>query len=381
MYMVKRRICFVNGTSPMFNGGIGNYQKNLINYLKNENLDITWLYKSDKHEDYLKGGIKYVGLKCNKLPFIDDISFNIKARKYLNKNYFDVINSHAIWGYWMKKYKKKDNQKIIHTYHGATYPYYRIHLKRFGVIKRILLSPLLIYGYLIEKPPMINSDRIICVSEKVKRQIEETYRKRKNIEAIRTGVNLKDFKLRDKNKSRKSIGLEKNKIYGLYIAKGGYWIKGLDRVVKVSEEIYKENKNYRLIVAGSDKNKVKNLIKRNFIIYKEGVSRDEIPYYYNSSDFFFCLSRYEGGAPTLVVSEAMASGCLIISSRDAEQEILKEDKNCIMIDNFDDKDAKRIVEINNNKQKKQNLIDNSIKAIKDISLEKWGRNYLEILVK
>ncbi len=379
--MINRRICFVNGTSPMFNGGIGNYQKNLINYLKEGNLDITWLYKSDKYENYLKEGVKYFGLKCNKLPFIEDISFNIKARRYLNKNYFDVINSHAIWGYWMKNYKIQNFQKLIHTYHGATYPYYKVHLRRFGIIKRILFSPLLLLGYLIEKPPIRNSDKIICVSEKVKKQIESTYKKRKDISVIRTGVDLKDFKPRDKNKSRKSIGLEKNKIYGLYIAKGGYWIKGLDRVVKISEEIYKENKNYRLIVAGSDKNKVKNLIKRNFIIYKEQVSRKEVPFYYNSSDFFFCLSRYEGGAPTLVVSESMASGCPIICSKDAEQEILIENKNCIMINNFDNKDAKKIIEIVNNKSKKQSIINNSIKAIKDISLEKWGRKYLEILVK
>lgn len=379
--MNKTRICFVNGTSPNFNGGIGNYQKNLINYLKNKNLDITWIYKSDKNEDYSKGDIRYAGLKCNKIPFIEDISFNINARKYLKKNYFDIINSHAIWGHWMRCYKKQKNQKLIHTYHGATYPYYKVHLKRFSRIKRILLSPLLLYGYLIEKPPIKNADKIICVSEKVKKEILNTYKKRKNVLVIRTGVNIKNFKPRDKNKSREKIGLEEDKIYGLYIAKGGYWIKGLDRAVKVSEEIYKENENYRLIVVGSDQNKVRNLLNHKFIIYKEQVSREEIPFYYNSSDFFFCLSRYEGGAPTLVTSEAMASGCLVISSNDAEQEILYDGENSIIINNFDCKDAKRIIEINRNKQKKQNLLKNSIKAIKEISIEKWGRKYLDNLLK
>ncbi len=379
--MEKTKICFI-GSNPNIDGGITNYQKNLIKYIKsknNKNPDIVWVYESEKEESYLKDGINYIGLKVKKIPFIEDFIFNREIKNYLNRNYFDVINSHAIWGYWMKNYKKKEGQTLINTYHGATLPYYKVHLKRFGIINKIFLSPLLLYSYIIEKPPIKKADKIICVSEKVKRQIEEVYGKGKEMYIIRTGVDLSDFKQRNKNLIKKEIGLEKDKIYGLHVAKGGYWIKGLDRAVKLSEEIYKKNKEYRLIVIGSNYERNKHFLNKEFIISLEKVQRNKIPLYYSASDIFFCLSRYDGGAPTLVTSEAMASGCLLVCSMDSEQEIIKDKINGLIIDGFNEDDAEEIIGIIKNKRKKEQIIKNSINTIKEYSLEKWGWQYSKIL--
>jgi glycosyltransferase involved in cell wall biosynthesis len=378
--MEKKKICFI-GADPNFDGGMSNYQKNLIKYIKSEdkNANITWIYKSERKEEYSKEGINYIGLKTRKIIFVDDFIFNAKVGKYLNKNYFDIINSHALWGYWMKNYKKKENQIIINTYHGVTFPYYKIHLQRFGIIKKIFLSPLLLYSYLLERPPIKKADKIICVSNKVKKQIETLYGERKGISVIRTGVDLDNFKQRNKNIVKKKLGLEENKIYGLHVAKGGYWIKGLDRAVKLSEEIYKINKNYRLIVIGPNYKKNKKFLNKEFIISLEKVKREKIELYYSSSDIFFCLSRYEGGAPTLVTSEAMASGCLLICSKDSEQEIIENEKNGLIIEDFYKEDAKKIIKILGDKNKKENIIKNSVKTVKEFSLKKWGRKYLEVL--
>jgi len=379
--MKKTKICFV-GTHPDFEGGIVLFQKNLINYIKSikNPYDITWVYSGKRNIRYTKEGINYVELKTPKTLFLEDMLFNAKVSKFFKHNSFDIINSHAIWGHWMKKYKKKENQTLINTYHGATYPYYKVHLKRFGIINRILLSPLLLYGYLIEKPPIKMADKIICVSEKVKRQVEEVYWKRKNIFVIRTGVDLSSFKERNKNLVKKKLNLDENKIYGLYVGKGGYWIKGLDRAVNLSEEIYKENKNYRLIIIGSDYKKVKKIIyNKKSVIFLENIPRKKMPLYYNASDIFFCLSRYEGGAPTLVASEAMASGCLLVCSKDAEQEIIKNDKNGLIIKDFNKNDANKIINVLNDKKSKNEIIKNSIKTIKELSLAKWGEKYLRVL--
>jgi glycosyltransferase involved in cell wall biosynthesis len=376
----RTKICFVNGTGPNFLGGISLYQKNLIKYIKSrdKNVEITLLYKSDKYEKYEKEGINYLGIKTKKILFIDDILFNKKCKKYLEENYFNIINSHAIYGYWMKNYKRGGNQKIIHTYHGAGYSYYKVHLRRFGLIKKIFLSPLLLYSYLIEKPPIKKADKIICVSEKVKRQIENTYSKRKNLFVIRTGVNLKEFKLKNKSLSKKELNLEKDKVYGLYVARGGYWIKGLDRAVNISEEIYKINNNYRLIVIGAEYKKVKNIIKnKRFLIFLKDIPREKMNHYYSASDLFFCLSRYEGGAPTLVTSEAMASGCPVICSKDSEQEIIKNGQNGLIIEKFDRKDAEIVINLLNDKRRE--IIKNAIETIKKLSLEKWGEKYMDIL--
>lgn len=378
----KKRLCFVS-SDPEIEGGMTNYLKNLIKYIqsKNKNIELIWIYKSYENKDYIKEHVRYIGLKTKNIKFIDDFLFNKKVKIFLEENYFEIINSHAIYGYWMDKYKKEKNQKLINTYHGSAFPYYRIHLKRFNLIKKILLSPLLIYSYLIEKPPIKKADKIICVSEKVKKQIENIYFKRGNIFIIRTGVNLTEFKTRDKNTLRDKFGLDKNNIYGLHVAKGGYWIKGLDRAVKLSEELYNLDKRYRLIVIGPNYEKNKIFLDKKFIIHIEKIPRKSISLYYSASDIFFCLSRYEGGAPTLVTSEAMASGCLVICSKDSEQEIIEDNKNGIILTSFNEKDAKRIMDIIQDIKKQKEIIKQSIKTIKSISLEKWGEEYTKIITR
>jgi len=85
------------------------------------------------------------------------------------------------------------------------------------------------------------------------------------------------------------------------------------------------------------------------------------------------MSRYEGGAPTLVTSEAMGSGCLTICSKDSEQEIIQDGFNGLIISNFDKDDAKRILNNIGNK----NIIKNSLKTIQKLSLDKWANKYLK----
>ena len=127
--------------------------------------------------------------------------------------------------------------------------------------------------------------------------------------------------------------------------------------------------------------KVKHLLNKKSVIYLQNVPREKMPKYYSASEMFFCMSRYEGGAPTLVVSEAMASGCLVVSSKSAEQEIIEDKKNGLIIDEFGKKDARKILNILKNKPLKERIIKNSMKTIKELSLEKWGKKYIKVLKK
>ena len=106
-------------------------------------------------------------------------------------------------------------------------------------------------------------------------------------------------------------------------------------------------------------------------------SREKLPYYYNSADIFFNMSRYEGGAPTLVTSEAMSSGCLVVCSKDSNQEIIEGGKNGLIVEKWGKKEAKKILNNKNNKK----ILLNSMKTIKEISLEKWRKKYLNKLLK
>jgi len=378
--MEKLKICFIS-TNPFFLGGTTLFLHNLIQYLektKQGSWEFTWIYKGKENKEYEREGVNFIEIQANEPYPLNEFLLNFKILKFLKKKDYDIINSHTE-GLWMNFYKKNNNQKIIHTYHGTNYYFFKNHLKRFELFKKILFFPLLIFNYFMEKSPTRKADKIICVSQKAKRQIEKLYGERKNTTVIRTGVDLKDFKIRDKNKIKEKMGLNKKNVYGLYAGRGGYWTKGLDSVVKISEEIHKLNKNYKLIVVGADLKKVKHLLDKKFIIYVKEAGRGDMPFYYNVADIFFCLSRYEGGAPTLVVSEAMASGCLVVCAKSAEQEIIEDEKNGLIIDEFREKEAKKILDILETKKKE--IIKNSMETIKNISLEKWGKKYLEVLLK
>ncbi len=376
---MRKKICFISD-DPSYLGGVSLYTKNLLEILKSKypNIEITWIYKGKENKSFNKERVKYVEIKVKEISFLDEIFFNRKVRKFLEKTSFDIINSHALTGYWMKNYKKKKNQKIVHTYHGSTYYFYKNHLRRFGLLKKSLILPILWYSFIIEGPPMNKADKIICVSNKVKQEIESLYGKNKKISVINTGIDIEKFKQINKNKIKKYLNLDKKKIYGIYVGRGGYWTKGLDRTINLSEKIYKLNKNFNLIVIGPEYNKTSNLLGKNFVKYLPLVSRENIPDYYSASDIFFCLSRYEGFP--LVSLEALASKCLVVCSKDIKHDLIKDEYTGLIAKDFGKKDAERILKILKNKNIKDKIIKNSLRTINTLSLDKWGGKYLKILL-
>ena len=356
-----KKVCFITHSPPDQLGGLSLFHKNLLNYLKTKDLDITWAYFGDRDAKYKKDNITYIEIKKSIFQ-IKVVENNYKIKKFLKKNCFDVVFSTG--GPWTYLYLKPTHQKLIHIYHGTVYYFTQNHIKRFGFFKKMLFIPILSLCKLSEIPSW-DCDKIICVSNKVKKQVGELYGETE-VKVIRTGVDLNEFK------PRKSKG---GKLYGLYVGGGGYYTKGLDRTIKLSKEIYKLNPNYKLIVIGPDKTKVGDLLNKKFVIFLDNVPRNEMKYYYNASKIFFCTSRYEGGGPTLVTSEAMASGCMVVASKDSQQEIIRNNYNGLIISKFDEKDAKRILKNIHNKK----LTKNSLKTIQKLSLESWGDKFLEII--
>ncbi len=383
----KEKICIISAPNPHENGGIGIYVKYLINQLQKnkKNLDIYHIYRGENNKKYKENNIKYIEIK---VPFprkafysiFREFIFNKKVEKILKNNYFQIINSHATWGYWMKNYKKNNSkQKIIHTYHGVTRNFFKTHLRRMSKIKKILFIFSLLYAKIIENPPMKKADKIICVSEKVKKQLQEIYYKRNEMYVLRTGVDLNKFKYENKEKIKQELKLNKKDEYGLYIGSGSGWNKGLDRAINISKELFKLNKNYKLLIIGPKYDNIKKYLKEPFIIYNKRVAREKIPKYYNSSEFVFCLSRYEGGAPIMVTSEAMASEIMVVCSKESEMEIIKDKKNGLVINEFSKKDAEKINNILKNKKQKKEIEKNALKTIKEISINNWSKKYFDIL--
>jgi glycosyltransferase involved in cell wall biosynthesis len=369
------KICFatING-SPDYLGGYSLYHKNLIQYIRSNNidLDISWVYFGNKNRKYTgSDGVHYFEIKSANINPVAEIMRHLKLFKFFKQHNFDIINS--VGGIWTYFYEKRHTQKIIHTYHGTIYYFNKTQLKRFNLIKRIVLSPILFLSKMLDRPHS-QVDKIICVSDKVKSQVNSLFNNSYNIEVIRTGVDTNTFKPRDRIECRKKLGLDPNGIYGLYVGGGGYWGKGLDRAVSLSSDICEKIfENYELLVIGADYNKVKSLIEfEQCVNYLENIPRELMPLYFSAADIFFTVSRYEGGAPTMSTSEAMSSGCIIVCSKDAEQEIIKNNINGLIFSDFNN--ANRIIKAN-----KRTLVKNSLKTVSNYSLDKWGKKYLNAL--
>lgn len=373
------KICIILASNPNFLGGLNLYQKNLVPYLKKD-YQVFFIYKGLENKKTVENGVTFFEIKAPKIDFIGNLFFEFRVRSFLKKNKFDIINSHGFTGLWMGIFKKRKDTEIVHTYHGSTYHFYKNHLRRFGIVKKILFSPVLFLPYVVEGVPMKRANKIICVSEHVKKDLMKLHGIRKNIVAIRTGVDINTFKPRNKKEARKILDLNQKDIYSLYVGRGGFWTKGLDKVTSLSKNIYKINKNFKLIIIGADENKVKHLIDNRFMTLLPPQTRESIPHYYNASDIFFSMSRCEGGAPTMVTSEAMASGCLIVTDKEANQEIIEDEKNGIIIDKNYEKETLRILSIIENKKKAEKIVSNSLKTIKELSLDKWAQRYLKFLM-
>jgi len=377
MVKEKLNIGIILASDPNYLGGLGVYQSNLISHL-NKKANVSLIYKGLENKDYLYKGVKYFQIKSPEIAFIGNFIFEFKVRNFLKKNKFDIINSHGFTGLWMRSLK--GSTKLVHTYHGSTYHFYKNHLKRFSKIKRILFSPILLIPFFVERAPMKKADKVICVSNHVRKELIELHGIRRKIKSINTGVDLKDFKQKDRKEVKERLRFNKDNFYGLYVGRGGFWTKGLDKVINLSKEIYKLNNNFKLIVIGAEINKVKHLLDKRFTILFPPLQRKDIPNYYNVSDIFFSMSRCEGGAPTMVTSEAMASGCLVVTDKEANQEIFKDGKNGLIIKGNYKKDAKRILNTLKDKKEMKNLISNSLKTIKNLSLNKWAKKYIDYLI-
>ncbi len=368
--------------SPEFLGGTSIYVLNFLRFLENHlKYEITCLFPSKELQIYNKGGVKFVGLKSKYFFPFNFINYTKKVANFLKQNEFDLINSHAMAGNYLR-YLIPKNSFTTNTYHGVAYYFYKIHLKEKNLLKKLGAIYYMFFGYLLEKPPMKRVDKIISVSEHVEKELIDLYGKPRANEVIRSSVDTSTFKKRKKSKTLRELNLKRNKIHGLYVGRGGPWRKGLDRAIKISNKIYKLNKNYSLIVIGPTENKENKRIINSFegdLRYISLSDRELISKYYSISDLFFCFSRYEGGAPILTLGEAMASEVIPICSKDSKQEIIKDNENGLIVNKFDSGDAKRIINVINDRKKRKRILENNTMKISEYSIKNWGKKYMEAI--
>ena len=156
----------------------------------------------------------------------------------------------------------------------------------------------------------------IAVSNKNKKMlIGNNLATEDKIRVFPNGVNLVTIHQLDKNNCREYLGIDKDKVVGIFV---GHFIerKGPLRVDKATEGI--DNLAMMYIGVG-DQNP-----QGNNIVFKGRVSHDQISKYLSAADFFILPTQEEGCCNAII--EAMACGLPIISSnREFNDDILNEE--------------------------------------------------------
>jgi len=246
-------------------------------------------------------------------------------------------------------------------------------------------------GIFIDRFIFKYSDKIICISEQVRRYfIKNIHVPQKKIKVIYYGVDKNYFNKSSKYKKKRNIELikkEKNKYSIVCCIARHVKQKSLDFLILSFAEFNKNNPNYKLLLVGDgpERNELIKLSKKNDI-YKKIIwikYSEQIEDILKLSDIFVLPSRYEGFG--IVFLEAMLLSVPVIATNaSAIPEIIKHNHNGILVEPNNIKQlTKALINIQNKKLVKKFNINSKKLLTKKFNLsqmvKKTDDTYSEIL--
>ena len=321
--------------------GIGTYIKNIIPLIINRMQSdkfILFYGSSDSKVFFKQRNIKFINMKSS----IYSISEQIEFLK---------LNSMNIDLFWSPHYNAPIflKTKLVVTIHDI------FHLvdKDASILKKI-------YSKMLFNIIKRNASKVITVSNFTKNQIiDYLHVNESNIKVIYNGVS--SF-----FKNRKNINKERYLLYVGNIKKH----KNIKFLINVFNNL--SEKDLKLYIVGNysklkypDYDVINAINNNDNIILKDEVDTNLLIEYYSNAELFIFPSLYEGfGLPPL---EAMACGCPVLASNQASiPEVCSNGAE--YFDPYDESDLLiKIKELLNDIDKKEKMIKNGYKHIKQFS--------------
>lgn len=173
------------------------------------------------------------------------------------------------------------------------------------------------------------ADQVIVPTESVEKIIKNWGVMNKNIEAVSTGVEEKDFEGSDGEVVRKKYQIKEDEIV-LLSASRLTEEKNVRFLFEAIVDVLKKNKNVKFLHVGGGylQNELEKFAKEkkieNQIIFAGEVKREEMKNYYASADIFVYASKSE--TQGMIISEAMYTGLPVVAVRATGICDLVEDK-------------------------------------------------------
>ncbi|MCW3997601.1 MAG: glycosyltransferase family 4 protein [Candidatus Bathyarchaeota archaeon] len=181
------------------------------------------------------------------------------------------------------------------------------------------------------------ADRIIVVSSATRKYVLSLGADSKKIVVLHNGVDIQRFRPEDviKEEMRRKLGIHKDAKVALSVRRLVYK-NGIDTLIKSAEMVVQKNSNLVFLVIGKGpdlsevKERIRQLKLEKNIKLLGFISDEELPFYYNTADFFILPSKSGEGLP-LVSLEAMACGLPVIATKvGGIEEIMEENFGIIV---------------------------------------------------
>ena len=297
---------------PQKSGGVQAFIENLIEgFLKLEDNNEYILFLAEDNQEYLSKVFKdkrITNVVCN------TEAFNVKKHllwqnlfqyNVLKKNNIDFC-FFPVYEMPIYKCKKIKNVTTIHDIQAFHYPEYFSKLEN-------------IWFRLGWKTAILNSDKIVAITEYTKQDLMENFKHKNNIISIHNPVVLKDSEIEDFDLLKEKYNIKENEYY--YTVSSMHKHKNLITLVKMIKEIKEKNYNIpqKLVISGvggPNKEKLIETIKEmdieENIIITNFVSNAERNSLIKNSNVFLFPSIFEGfGMPPI---EAMHIGAKVITT-------------------------------------------------------------------
>ncbi|MEM2001611.1 MAG: glycosyltransferase family 4 protein [Thermoproteota archaeon] len=180
------------------------------------------------------------------------------------------------------------------------------------------------------------SNKIICVTEGIKKEIARRYRvDESKLVVIPNGANIDLFHPLDKRECRRKLRLDEDAFYAGFVGSFAPW-QGLETLVEAAKKV-KEKGYFRIRYVLVGDGKLEQTIKRmvreyelaNEVVFTGRVPYEEVVYYINAFDValapFICERNAIIGLSPLKLYEYLACSRPVIASRlDGVREVIEE---------------------------------------------------------